>query len=285
MLIQAYTHHLAGRPLTSGWWEVAAIKDMRVVNGKREWLVAWAGKDDRGRPWTPSWRPSCHVRPQLRTEFMHEIKTAVPKRIEVDVRPLDSLVQRSIAQAAMKELSASFGRVHVLDIAALQLRELAVYYFNSVVDRYGLTPKNVYDPRGNVLTVELQIKNPDDVGDFCSFEHFMTKNTGIGALRYALGRASNTDAMVISPINMFYSDNRHTPGCVSFSVEFSTYKINGDTGNLTPPHLANNSPNPLKMQAYKNNVIMYARAMMPRSHSLIKDHHWDELPAHVWTVP
>ena len=85
----------------------------------------------------------------------------------------------------------------------------------------------------------------------------MTKNTGIGALRYALESASNTDAMVISPINMFYSDNRHTPGCVSFSVEFSTCKINGDTGNLTPPHLANNSPNPLKVQASKNNVIMY----------------------------
>ena len=74
----------------------------------------------------------------------------------------------------------------------------------------------------------------------------MPANTGTGALRYKLGRKSNTDAVVVSPLKFFFSDTKHTPGTVHFQVEVSTCKINGATGALTPPHLGRSSKNQLK---------------------------------------
>ena len=190
--------------------------------------------------------------------------------VSVDARPLDSLVQRKISHAVSNELSCveSFGRVHEISIDALQLRDLAENYFKSVVARFGLTPKSTYDPRSRVTCHELRIKNPEDVGEFCTFETFM-KRGGVGALRHALGRNSNQDAVVVCPISMWYEDNAHTPGCVNFTVEVSTCKINGATGSLTPPHLGPKSKNLLKTDAYKNRVITYAREKLPRSHPLI----------------
>ena len=43
---------------------------------------------------------------------------------------------------------------------------------------------------------ELRIKNPEDVGEFCTFEAFM-KRGSVGALRHAFGRKSNQDAVVV----------------------------------------------------------------------------------------
>ena len=41
------------------FWKVQAVKDLRVVDGKREWLIGWAGADDEGvRGRTPGSRPS-----------------------------------------------------------------------------------------------------------------------------------------------------------------------------------------------------------------------------------
>ena len=182
---------------------------MRVVKGMREWLVCWAGYDDDGMPWKPSWEPTKFVSKSLVQEFLSALKERVYRLIEVDTRPLDSLVQRSIAQAAMKETGASFGREHSIEVGALTLRDLAVHYFDGVVRRFELKPQYVYAPDGNVLTVELQIKDPNAVGVFCSFENFMPKNTGVGALRYALGRASNTDASVVSPIHVLRGQQAH----------------------------------------------------------------------------
>ena len=216
---------------------------MRVVGGAREWLVCWAGRDERGKPYPPLWVKTKHVRKPLMDDYLHG---RVPQLVEVDARPLDTLVQRSVAQAAMMAMGKieSFGRVHEIEIGALSLRSLALHYFDGVVTRYGLTPKYVHEPHGDEVTYELQIKDPSQVGDFCGFEKFMPEKTGVGALRYNLGRASNTDFVVVSPINMYFSDNKLQEGCVTFKVEFSTTKGNGVTGTMTPPTSAKNRRTP-----------------------------------------
>lgn len=273
---------MCGRSWTSGLWEVRRIKDMRVVNGAREWLVSWAGTDEKDEAWADSWEPTRCLTPDLTKAFLQDRAERALRLVEVDARPLETLVQRAIAQSVMKELSATFGRVHYIPVSALALGDLAKAYLCSLAERYHVERTEV--TRKSVTTVELLLSEPDEVGDFCKFDRFMPTKTGVGALRYALGRSSNTDAVVVMPLAFIMSDNKHTPGCVSFHVEVSTSKINGATGALTPPHLGSRSKNKLKTDEYKNRVITYARATLPRKHALIEQDGWHNLPPHVHAV-
>ena len=40
------------------WWDARPIKDMKVENGKRLWLVPYEGKDDDGEPYPDTWEPT-----------------------------------------------------------------------------------------------------------------------------------------------------------------------------------------------------------------------------------
>ena len=257
---------------------------MRVVNKKREWLIGWDGADEQGNAWPDSWEPTKLLTADLIKNYLADRKERLLRVVPVDMRPLDTLVQRTIAHAVANELSCveTFGRVHEMPIHALQLRDLAEAYFESIVARFGLTPMVTYDPKSKVTSRELRIKDPNDVGEFCSFESFMKKG-GVGALRHKLGRSSNQDLVVVSPLNMWFEDNAHTPGCVNFKVEISTCKINGATGSLTPPHLGERSRNLLKSAYYKDRIITYAREKCPRSHPLIAAG-WHNLPPHVHAI-
>ena len=146
--------------------------------------------------------------------------------------------------------------------------------YATLVERYALQPQYMHEPHGDEVTYELQIKDPSAVGDFCAFEKFLPEKTAMGALRYNLGRASNLDFVVVSPINMFFTDNKLQEGMVTFKVEFSTTKGNGITGVMTPPHLGENSKNPLKTASYRNNLLAYAKNNMPRTHALFKNGVW-----------
>ena len=99
------------RKLPSGFWEVQAVKDMLSVDGKREWLIGWAGADDEGGAWPDSWQPSKLLSPDLIDHFLRDRKERLLRVIAVDARPLDSLVQRKISHAVSNELSCveSFG--------------------------------------------------------------------------------------------------------------------------------------------------------------------------------
>tara|TARA_B100000795_G_scaffold255255_1_gene226765 strand:+ start:403 stop:1233 length:831 start_codon:yes stop_codon:yes gene_type:complete len=271
-----------GRSWTSGLWEVRRIKEVRVVDGKREWLVAWSGTDGTGKQWADSWEPTRSLTPDLKQSFLYDRAQRALRVVEVDARPLDTLVQRAIAQSVMGELGATFGSVHYIPVHALSLGDLALAYMRSLSERFGILPSEATVRQ--VTTVELTLTEPNQVGEYCEFERFMPANTGTGALRYALGRKSNTDAIVVMPLTFVYSDNKHTPGCVSFNVEISTCKINGVTGTLTPPHLGSSSKNKLKTDEYKNLVITYARKTLPRTHTLIENDGWHNLPPNVHAV-
>ena len=127
--------------------------------------------------------------------------------VEVDAWPLYT-VQWSIAQAGMKELCAveSFGRVHVFEVGAISLCDLASClastYLNSVAERFGCVIKETI--QGKVTTRTLMIKEPELIGEYLAFERVMPSHTGVGALRHALGRSSNTDAMVVAPLFLYY---------------------------------------------------------------------------------
>ena len=124
-------------------------------------LERWAGADAQKAAWPDTWEPTKHLGANLVDHFLQDCKERLLRVIEVDARPLDSLVQRSIAHAVATELSAteSFGRVHEISIGALQLGDLAKSYFDAVVERFGLTAMETYDPQSKVTTRELRVRH------------------------------------------------------------------------------------------------------------------------------
>ena len=122
-----------------------------------------AGADGRGDAWKPSWEPSKNILDkQMMADFLRDHKERLHRTIEVDTRPLDTLVQRTISQATMTDAASteSFGRVHEREIGALSLKDIAVHYLGAIAERFGLTPRYAYAPNGDVLTTELRIKDP-----------------------------------------------------------------------------------------------------------------------------
>ena len=83
--------------------------------------MCWAERDEAGKPYPPLWIKTKNVRKPLIEEYLSK---RAPRLLEIDARPLDTLVQRSVAQAAMKVMgmNETFGRVHEIEIGALSLR-------------------------------------------------------------------------------------------------------------------------------------------------------------------
>lgn len=263
------------------WWKVRCLKDLKVENGSRFWLVAWDGFDTNGRAWPDSWEPTANISKDLRDDFLLDKRTRVSSWIEVDVRPLRTLVQRSIAAAVMKDKNSAFGHVHEINLDALALRDLAMYYIKSIGEQFKVPIKEQYNPKDKINTVEVRLKEPEDIGEFCSFETFLPKSVGKKSLRFKIGRKSNSDAAIVAVIMFRCFDNRRVPGCVTFQVEFHTCHINGTFGTFTTPHL---SKGLLKDRAFLDGVVGYARAQMPRNHPLMQKG-WGELPPHVHSLP
>ena len=248
--------------LPKGFYVVHKIKDMAVENGARWWLVAWAGADEDGEPWEDSWEPTRSLTPDLCVEFLFDRRAREMRTISVDTRPLDSLVQRTVSRAVMTENRATFGHKHIIVIEALTLRDLAVHYFESLVSSMDLERKSSFDPKKKLTTLETFIKDQATVASFCKFQTFMPEKSGIGSMRFKLGRRSNIDAVKVATLLFRIKDNAHTPGCVVFEVEVVTVKMNGKTGELTPPHQVTGW---LKKNANLVKVYDHARTTLPHA--------------------
>lgn len=71
-------------------FKLRVINDMRVVDGKREWLVAWDGEDEHGEGLPDSWEPTANVSEVARTEYFETTKAlahapAPQSRTEPDI--------------------------------------------------------------------------------------------------------------------------------------------------------------------------------------------------------
>ena len=110
----------------------------------------------------------------------------------------------------MKELCAveSFGRVHVFEVGALSLGDLASClastYLNSVAERFGCVIKETI--QGKVTTRTLMIKEPELIGEYLAFESVMPSHTGVpwsggdshgGAVDAAHGSTRPTSASMV----------------------------------------------------------------------------------------
>jgi len=266
---------------------VRKIKDMKVEEGKRVWLCAWDGAAEDGKAWADSWEPTANVSEDLRQDFFQErIESASRVKVAVDVTPLNTMVQRRMSVQAMKEqgeLMTSFGAVHIVPIEELSLKDLAEYYITTMAARYKVQVDESFDPKTKVTTKGLRL-NVNEAGEFCSFEMLPSaKLTGIKNIRFNIGRKHDFTVIIIPLLYLRYKDNTQLRGTVNFELEYHTVKINGITGNLTPPHLDKGL---LTTTTYKNQTIRYARAQLAQhvsQHPLIKLG-WHNLADEVWAL-
>ena len=56
---------------------------MKAESGKRLWLVAWAGKNEKGEGWADSWEPTSFVREQLRRDYLEDRQQRQQRIIDV----------------------------------------------------------------------------------------------------------------------------------------------------------------------------------------------------------
>ena len=87
------------RPNKRKWWKALYIIDMKVVDGKRLWRIAWSGYDDEGEPWEPSWEPTMNVSGDLIEAFTADRKGGLSRALCSTVR-VAALVQLWLAWAS-----------------------------------------------------------------------------------------------------------------------------------------------------------------------------------------
>ena len=137
--------------------------------------------------------------------------------VEVDARPLDTLVQRSIAQAAMKEPCAveSCGRVHVFEMGALSLGAGRPGVDLPELGRRAVWLRDQGDDlgQGELTTRTLMIKEPELIGEYLAFERFMPSHTGVPWARCATHSAA-------APTRTPWSWRRSSSTSVHILLEF-----------------------------------------------------------------
>jgi hypothetical protein len=257
---------------------VRRVLDMKVEDGARLWLIEWDGRDEstitddnpKGDPWDDSWEPTINVEESLRREYIRDGMERARRTIQIDSRPLDTLVQLSVSQAVIGDVhTGDFGMVHDYAIEALTLKDLALHYINVQSERFGVEPQ--YDMDSDfVRTIELRLETPEQVGDWCDFGAIMAPDSAVKSLRYRCGRRQDSTVIIVGVVYFRFSENRRARGTGTFKVEFHTGSINGATGRLMAPHLGADSDSKLKEAAYLCDLDMYARQHLPDSHPLAR---------------
>lgn len=248
-------------------YEVRFIRDMKVVKGKRWWLVAWAGKAADGDAWDDSWEPTENVSEALRVEYLSDRRERKKRTVLIDVRPLDKIFQKSIAHAIVHHSVDTFGHVHKNPVLELSLRELADFYIHEVAERFDLEISSGYLPEGHIYLKEIRITDPGNIGDFLEFEKYVPSNNGLKNLRFH----RRGDLTAVGTIYIRYLHNRRTPGLVSCMYEVVTVKINGATGELVAAHLPADEGGhyePMNYEADKAALADYVRDLIPPNHPL-----------------
>ncbi|GAA5871507.1 hypothetical protein JCM16303_000777 [Sporobolomyces ruberrimus] len=65
---------------SQGFWEALEIIDETA----KQYFIKWAGTDDRGRPWPPSWEPKSHANEKLKAEWKQHGKAKCQARKEAE---------------------------------------------------------------------------------------------------------------------------------------------------------------------------------------------------------
>ena len=131
-------------------------------------------------------------------------------------------------------------------------------------------------------SLEVNFETMAQVSRFCSFQLFLDGEKAFGAIRFDIGRASNTTlATVALPLRMVIEWNRSIPGLVSFFLKFPCVRFNGSYG--TPDHPQIDPKHILKNPRVMDKVVQYVKDNLPNTHALARKG-WTALPRLQWEL-
>lgn len=281
---------MCGRPAWEAGsdWPAKRILDHRMNGSKMQYLVEWDGEEAPGKPWDNSWHDeesvgSFHVR-----VYTRRLVSIESKMVTVDMKPIMYTVRKSVAHAVALAKTKVRPTIHFMPIEVLNLEVLGMAFLE-MVQRPGklnlslkkserMLPIKKAKGDDGFITYSVIYEKMEDIAAFAQFEHFLTADTGTGALRYKLGRKSNLDMMVVGmPLEFMFTRNKAIEGMGSFVISFPTAHINGMYGKVQPPQFGKNSKAMLKQQENINLLVEYIKKTIPDEHPLVAKG-WRELP-------
>jgi hypothetical protein len=268
----------------------------RWVETGFEFLVQWEPKRN-GTPWEDSWEPEKNIHHELIESYFDGIALREKRMVTINISPLVHFTREKVAQTTALARTQCRPREHILALEYFTFEKLAMEFLemvrspsvfnrwiNSSADEESEHPKLplVYtkDPKDGVETYQVNYTTIEQVAAFCSFHSFMSYREGVGALRFSIGRSSNSDFMVVGvPMCFKVSLNRGTD-LASTSLEFCTNHGNGMFGTLTHPPMVCGM---MREVRHFNRVLAYAKAHLPATHPLARKG-WKLLPSGVHTL-
>ena len=261
----------------------------RVGHGKvTEYLVRWHGRDPAtNRPWHDRWEPDENVSDDLILTYEKTQRHVCDRTVRVNAKPAYEALRRTVANAVCIDKTRAEPIVHRIFVEMLSMGQLAVPVLYMLAELGGTrsTPLEISELPGDATcekTLVLVYTNMEQITRFCAFEHFISSDKALGAMRYDLGRTSNYEiGTVAPPLRFTINYNRLTPGIVSFEVNFPTVRFNGAYGTPEPPQL--DRKHWLRSPANLGRVVAWVKAHLPHRHPLVGKG-WTALPASRWEL-
>ena len=258
------------------------------------------GKPSRQR-WPDTWEPDKNVTEDIRREYEESVSMVDSKVVRVDIKPLVQLSRKNLAQAVASAKTQCRARVvegyelHGFDLTVLAEALLEVVRRPWRMERY--QAGHIDDPEldqeplpiitnkdsKGIITKEVQYTKIEYVAAFAAFESFLTQGQGVGCLRYAIGRDSNTECMVLGvPLVFKVTSDIRVKGISKATMDYVTCKVNGKFGTLVEPAGMKNGM--MKHDKHFNRVLAYVKKMLPDEHPLALNG-WKQLPPGMHSLP
>lgn len=263
-------------------------------DGTREYLVRWKPVDALGAPCEPYpdwWLPAARVTKADVDRYEARLAGIADLSARQPLLPVVAKVRSMVAQTVSLDRTACRPMQHDLQLDALSMMDTAMATLELLKTPWKLVnlgadtlpaslPGVVFSERDGGELV-LKYANQKTVSSFLAFESVMRKETGVGCLRYDMGRASNVDLMGVGVPLVFIMKPSKIPGWCTFTVTFYTVHINGATGRPVFPHMKTGM---LKQVEHRDKFVMHVRSILPVSHDLYGKK-WHEMAKEVYELP
>ena len=257
------------------WRITKIVKWRRVPGGKRQALCRWAGVNKKtGLKWDDSWEPEDNLTSdQLEEAGTHAGIAELSEEVgPLNIAPLVFVAIKAFARVLTLAKTACRPKQHKFLLDMLRLEVLAMAFFEVVTRLCG--------GKANVEVFgdgkQLKIKTMAGVDKFLQLQKYLDTQKAIGALRFDIGRASNTDMMVVGiPILFTWKPDAQIPGLGTLKAEIATVHINGDDGHLDYPSMQKGM---LTKEKHREAVRAYVKATIPATHPLRDRARWHLLP-------
>ena len=227
-----------------------------------------------GKKWRDSWEPEAGITADM-LEAAPGVHAGIAELSEdtgsLDVAPLAFGAIKAFARVLTLAKTACRARVHKFTLVMIRHAVLKDAFFRVVVRVCGKSNVELLGG-GN----QIKIMTMTGVSKLLQLEKYLDVQKAVGALRFDIGRDSNTDMMVVGiPILLTWSPDKEIADYGILKADIATVHIKGDDGHLDFPMQKKGM---LTKKKHRESVRAYTKATIPKSHPLCARANWHLLP-------